>query len=487
VPDHHSTSSGPLPVVVLFREDLRLSDNGALHAAVETGRPVIAILVLDDGSESRQAQGGARRWWLHHSLTSLNLDLEKSGGSLVLRRGRHADIVRDVAQKTGADTVFWNRRYHHDAMAVDAALKTKLAGDGFTVKSFAGHLMHEPTRITTKEGSPFKVYSPFWRAFSAQYHPGSAWPAPRHVNWFAGALESETLDNWGLLPTTPDWADGLRQTWTPGEAGARAALADFVAGPLRGYAKNRDLPAGQTTSRLSPYLAHGEITARQAWIAATAANVPDSDIEKFIKELAWREFSYHLLFHFPDIGWENFNDRFNNFPWRTDDDLLRAWQQGQTGYPLVDAGMRELWQTGWVHNRVRMVVASFLVKHLLIDWREGEAWFADTLVDADPASNTASWQWVAGSGADAAPYFRVFNPITQSRKFDAEAAYVRRYVPELARLDDTNIHAPWEAPSDALRRAGVTLGKTYPKPVVDHAAARERALAAYNEIKGNQQ
>jgi deoxyribodipyrimidine photo-lyase len=339
-------------------------------------------------------------------------------------------------------------------------------------------LLREPWTLATQSGTPFRVFTPFWRALRERGAPPSPLPAPNHLTahaWPRG-LARTTLDALELEPKNPDWAAPLRAVWRRGEAGAQAALRQFLEHGLRDYVEGRDRPHQEATSRMSPYLRFGHISPRQLWHAAPAA-------DKFLSELGWREFSYYLLFHSPDLATRNWQPAYDAMAWRHDKPALRAWQRGQTGYPLVDAGMRQLWQTGWMHNRVRMVAASFLIKHLLLDWRLGEAWFWDTLVDADPASNPASWQWVAGSGADAAPYYRIFNPVLQGRKFDPAGAYVRRWVPELAALPAALIHEPWTAKPAALRAAGVRLGQTYPLPIVDHDAARARALTAWQATR----
>ena len=473
-------------VIVLFRHDLRIADNRALAAAAATGRPVVPVFVLDEVSPGTRPAGGARRWWLHHSLAALSRDLARLGSPLVLRRGRMAEVAEALVEETGAGAVFWNRRYDPAGRAVDTALKASLRGRGLAAESFEGQLAHEPSRLKTRGGGPFRVFTSFWRAFSAEAGPCGPVDAPALLRAPHGPVGGDPLEGWALLPTAPDWAAGFRTRWTPGEAGARQALADFLESGLAGYAGRRDLPAGDTTSRLSPHLAHGEITPLQIFAALGRSGIAGSaaDREKFRQELGWREFSWHLLFHNPGLGTENFNRAFDGFPWASDGPGLSAWRRGRTGYPIVDAGLRELWRTGWMHNRVRMVAASFLIKHLLVDWRQGEAWFWDTLVDADLASNAASWQWVAGSGADAAPYFRIFNPVLQGEKFDPDGAYVRRWVPELAKMPTRYVHRPWEAPRDILFHAGVKLGETYPVPVVEHEHARRRALAAYETARG---
>lgn len=472
------------PVIVLFRRDLRVKDNGALTAAISTGKPVIAAFVLDEKGDLR-VTGAASKWWLHHSLEELSKSLAEIGLKLSFHCAPMQEAVGRLIAETGADAVFWNRRYFPAGMSVDSALKENLRQKGLIAESFGGHLLHHPPALRTSSGGPFRVYSPFWRALEQNIRPEPPIPAPGKAKAFEGSISTEKLTDLDLLPTKPDWAGGMRTEWTPGEAGAHERLEQFVDGALHGYAERRDIPGALTTSRLSPHLAFGEITPRQIWdgLSRAADDSGREDRVKFRKEVAWREFAYHLLYHNPDLGSSNYNSNFDHFPWRDPGKSLERWKRGQTGYPIVDAGMRELWQTGWMHNRVRMVAASFLVKHLLIDWRKGEQWFWDTLVDADPANNPASWQWVAGSGADAAPYFRVFNPVLQGKKFDPNGDYVRRFVPELAKLPNEYIHCPWEAPHSVLREAGVALGDTYPKPVVDHAAARERALSAFNEIR----
>ncbi len=473
------------PVIVWFRNDLRVADNAALAAGVETGLPVVCLFILDATSPVR-AIGAAQSWWLHHSLTALAQKLQRLGSRLVLKSGNTSEVLDKLISETGAGQVFWNRRYDPAAIPLDGSIKSSLKARGINVRTFEGQLLHEPTQVKTGSGGPFKVYSPFWRAFNTLPEPRKPFAAPLKLLDGSGRIESERLDHWTLLPTTPDWAQGMKAEWTPGEDGALDRLDAFLHGAVNGYADDRNLPGHLSTSRLSPHLAMGEITPFQIWHGAgTAKGAPARDIDKFRAEVGWREFAYHLLFHFPNLANDNFNPSFDGFPWdepRTD--LLKAWQTGRTGYPIVDAGMRELWTTGWMHNRVRMIVASFLIKHLMIDWREGEKWFWDTLVDACPANNPASWQWVAGSGADAAPYYRIFNPILQGEKFDTDGAYVRKWVPELAAMPDKFLHQPWSAPLLVLKSAGVTLGQTYPNPIVNHDAARQRALSAFKSLKG---
>ena len=474
------------PCLVWFRQDLRLADNAALADACASGEPVIPVYILDDAAAGVWKPGGASRWWLHHSLTALGADIAKRGAQLVLRRGNAEDVMTELVAQTGARAVIWNRCYEPAAIARDTRLKAALTKSGVRADSFNSALLREPWTLKTGAGGPFKVYSPFWRALQAADPAEPPMPAPKRIPSPTTAAKSDALESWRLLPSRPDWAGGLRDTWTPGEASARAQLDAFLDTALDGYAEGRDRPDLTATSRLSPHLHWGEIGPRQVWAAieAFAAAHPEVrvDADKFLSEIGWREFAHHLLFHSPHLPERNWKPSFDNFPWAKDETAINSWQRGQTGYPIVDAGMRELWATGWMHNRVRMIVASFLIKDLMIHWRRGEDWFWDTLVDADLANNAAGWQWVAGSGADASPYFRIFNPVTQGERFDPEGAYVRRWCPEISALPGKHIHAPWTAPDEILVEAGVQLGKTYPEPIVDHARARLRALDAYKRI-----
>lgn len=478
------------PVIVWFRDDLRLSDHPALHAAVQSGAPLVCLYILDEESAALRpfgrCLGSASRWWLAQSLRSLQERLKDRGHALVLRRGGAATVVANLAAEIRASAVHWIESNVAGPAAVERDATAALENIGVAARKFPGDLLVRPATLRNKEGRGLRVFTPFWKRVLSLGAPPHPLPAPKTLK--AGPLvSSDDLLSWKLEPTHPDWASGLRETWTPGETSAQARLKDFLEDQIKDYATLRDRPGRDGTSRLSPHLRFGEVSPRQVWHAArfAAAQKPSNagDVEKFLSELGWREFSRHLLFDHPNLAEENLQPSFDAFPWRRDAKALLAWQRGQTGYPIVDAGMRELWHTGVMHNRVRMVTASFLVKHLLIDWREGEKWFWDTLVDADPGSNPASWQWVAGCGADAAPYFRVFNPILQGEKFDPDGVYVARWVPELARLPPTLIHQPWEATPMELAAAGVTLGKTYPQPIVDHRAARERALAAYAKTR----
>lgn len=473
--------------IVWFRNDLRLHANPALAAACQRNTPILCIYLNGLEADTRRPAGAASKWWLDKSLRSLNSDLEERGGSLRLSNlnGRSPiEVFKDLCDEFQVEAVFWNRRYAPEQRKTDEDIKTYLKDEGIEAKSFNGSLLAEPWTVTTKDGSPYKVFTPFWKSLSSCYertHPEGV-PDGRFLD-----KPDEDIEDWGLHPRNPDWSVGFDDHWTPGETGAHVRLTEFLDDDLAGYANKRDRPDLNTTSRLSPHLAFGELSPQQIWSATLSrieANTScESDGWSFLREIGWRDFSYSLLYQAEDLAQVNWNDRFDDFPWVDDTKKLEAWQKGETGYPIVDAGMRQLWQTGWMHNRVRMIVGSFLVKHLLIHWREGEDWFWDTLVDADVANNPASWQWVAGSGADAAPYFRIFNPMTQGEKFDPEGDYVREWVPELKKLPNKHLHQPWEASKDELSRAGISLGDSYPKPIVDHKAARQAALDAYEQTK----
>jgi deoxyribodipyrimidine photo-lyase len=475
------------PCIVWFRDDLRLSDHPALHAASLTGAPVVCLYVLDEPANARPL-GGAARWWLAQSLRALQNSLGSIGSRLVLRKGPAAKVIAGLARETKAEAVFWNEIAQAPYQAVADDVAAALTEIGVAPRSLAGDLLIAPTAVRNKEGRGLRVFTPFWRRVQAAGDPPQPLSAPKKLG-LVPDIASDTLESWRLEPSRPDWAGGLRETWQPGERAAQARIGDFLESGVAGYSTGRDRPDREGTSALSPHLRFGEISPRQVWHAArfAAARRPAlaGDIDKFLSELGWREFCRHLLFDVPDLASRNLQPSFDAFPWKHDDKALRAWQRGKTGYPIVDAGMRQLWHTGVMHNRVRMVAASFLVKHLLIDWREGEKWFWDTLVDADSGSNPANWQWVAGSGADAAPYFRVFNPILQGEKFDPDGVYIRRWVPEIAGLPAGLIHQPWSATPLELAGAGIELGRTYPKPIVDHRVGRERALAAYAKVRAS--
>jgi deoxyribodipyrimidine photo-lyase len=454
------------PTIVWFRQDLRLADHPALAQAAADGS-IVPVYVWDSGAH--WAPGGASRWWLHHSLESLRRSL----GGLVLLRGSAARVIPELARRTGARAVVWNRSYEPAGRQAERQLAASLQRLDITHKSFPGSLLWEPGQVKTLGGKPFKVFTPFWRACQKVPVAGALPAAKPALHPLEGL--GDALDDWQLLPQPFDWAKGFQERWSPGEPGAREQLRHFLKKGLLGYEELRDRPAEDGVSRLSPHLHFGEISPRQIWAQIRALVARDADFgqdaDKFLTELGWREFSNQFLFDFPELPERNWRAAFDHYPWRQSKSDLRAWQRGQTGYPMVDAGMRELWHTGYLHNRVRMIVASFLIKHLRIHWREGEDWFWDTLVDADLANNAASWQWVAGSGADASPYFRVFNPISQGRKFDPEGHYVRRWCPELARLADEDLHAPFDAPPMELARRAPP-----PSPATKRSARPHREL-----------
>jgi deoxyribodipyrimidine photo-lyase len=474
-------------VLVWFTRDLRLADNAALTHAVASGRSVLACYVHDERPTAALAEGAASRWWLGRSLAALAAALQAKGGRLVLRRGEPGRVLEALALESGAHEVVCSKRYEPVAAAEEGRVAAVLEARGIGLRALPGRLLFEPAAIRNRTGQPFKQFTAFWRTCLAASSPATARPAPLRIRFHGGDVGSESLGQWRLQPRGPDWARGLAETWTPGEHGALARLDGFLEAGLGGYAEARELPGVIGTSRLSAHLHFGEIGPRQVWAAveqhARAGRGAGRGAEAFLRELGWREFSYHLLASHPELPSRPLRPEFERFPWREDAAALAAWQRGATGYPIVDAGMRELWQTGWMHNRVRMVVASFLIKHLLLPWQHGASWFWDTLVDADLANNSASWQWVAGCGADAAPYFRIFNPVRQGTRFDTDGRYVRRWVPELARLPDGALHAPWAASTGTLGRAGIVLGRDYPAPVVDHREARARALAALESTK----
>jgi deoxyribodipyrimidine photo-lyase len=473
------------PTIVWFRADLRVADNPALFEASRGDRPAIGLYIFDDKTPGEWGIGGAAKWWLHHSLVALEQSLAKIGGALVLRQGNAADVLAEVVRETNAGKVYWNRCYEPFTIKRDKGIKETLLDQGIEAKSFNGSLLFEPWTIETKAGGFYKVYTRFWLTCRDKGTPAPPLDAPTHLEKFEGDVKSDMLDDWELLPTSPDWAEGLRDRWAPGEADAMERLDTFLDTGAEDYDNLRNFPAIPATSNISPHLHIGDISPRQIWKITVDRLGWTKETEKFLKEIVWREFAYHVFYYLPEIPEEPMHNRFDAFPWREDTAALLVWQTGQTGYPMVDAGMRELWQTGHMHNRVRMITASFLVKHLLLPWQQGEAWFWDTLVDADLAVNAFSWQWVAGCGADAAPYFRIFNPITQGQKFDPDGTYIRTYVPEIADLPDKYLHTPWAAPDDVLHDAGVKLDETYPRPIIDHKMARERALEAFKSLPKN--
>jgi deoxyribodipyrimidine photo-lyase len=472
--------------IVWLRHDLRLDDHAALSAAVGQKANVIPVYVWSPEDEAGWPSGAASRWWLHHSLLALDEQLRRLGSRLIVRRGPALEQLSQLAAETGAQAVLWGRRYEPAAIARDTRVKTGLKQLGISAESFNTTLLHEPWEIATKEKKPYQVFTPFSKACLSRGVISEPLVAPQSLNSPSQWPSSVKIDELELLPKL-SWAAEFAQHWTPGEAGATARVERLVADVIRAYVDRRDRPDIDGVSGLSPHLHFGEVSARQVWHVGRRlqASLPIHErdaIDGFLRQLLWREFAFHLLYHFPQTPERPLREKYAAFPWRDDREALRAWQRGRTGYPIVDAGMRQLWHTGWMHNRVRMIAGSFLVKDLLLSWQAGAEWFWDTLVDADLPNNTMGWQWIGGCGADAAPYFRIFNPVSQGEKFDPLGNYVRRWVPELEKLPAAWIHHPWDAPTEVLRAAGVELGRDYPQPIVDHAAARVAALAALKSI-----
>ncbi|MFN3700376.1 MAG: cryptochrome/photolyase family protein [Alphaproteobacteria bacterium] len=475
--------------IVWFRQDLRLEDNPALTAAIQNGFRILPVFILDDENAGAWKRGGASRWWLHKSLESLNRSLNDK---MIFCVGKADEILPNLVHDNGASAVFWNRCYEPWRIARDTKIKDTLKSGGIDVHTFNASLLWEPWEIKKSDGTPYKVFTPFYRKGCLEHStpalPVSA-PALKDIR-FADAAERNlpyagALDSLALMPSI-EWYSEMDTLWQPGESGAHATLEQFLNHGLKGYKEERNRPDKENVSRLSPYLHFGEISPRAVWHRAQTAGLAqglEKDTDHFCSELGWREFSYSLLYYNPDMMRKPLQTKFENFPWDRNDAALAAWQKGLTGIPIVDAGMRQLWRTGWMHNRVRMIVASVLIKNMLLHWHHGEDWFWDTLIDADLANNAASWQWVAGCGADAAPYFRIFNPITQGEKFDPDGAYIRAFVPELADMPKQYIHKPWEAGPLILREAGVTLGESYPLPIVDLKKSRDAALEAFQSLK----
>ena len=466
-----ATSRGMVhPVLVWFRRDLRLADQPALVAAIASGAPVIPVYVLDDETPRHRCMGGASRWWLHGSLAALDADLRARGSRLVLRRGRADAVLAALAEEVGAREIYAMHHVEPWWRNAERALEKAGAGGRFALHLHHGNYLAPPGTVLTGGGTPFKIYTPFWRALNDRMPPASPLAPPASMAALERWPVSDELDSWRLLPARPDWAGGFRGEWTPGEAGAHERLKDFL-DRARRYEERRNFPSVEGTSRLSPHLHFGEISPATIWHAAMGQG---GSVGTFLGELGWRDYAANVVSQFPDYGARSYKQEFDAFPWRAGEEAeadLVAWQRGETGYPIVDAGMRQLWASGWMHNRVRMIVASFLIKHLLIDWRRGEEWFWDTLVDADYGQNVVNWQWSAGSGVDANMFVRIMAPLTQSDKFDA-AAYIREWVPELRGMGDADIHDP-----------GLLRPRDYPARLVEHAPARARALAAHAEMK----
>lgn len=472
------------PLIVWFRQDLRIRDNPALLAAHQTGRPIVPIFILDDETSGEWKSGAASRWWLHESLKTLNDTLDKN---LCLQVGPAKEVLKNIFKGSGAKAIYWNRCYEPWRINRDASIQETLIEQGIEVHTFNGSLLFEPQTARKSDGTPYKVFTLFYKngCLGKGKEPRKPTKAPKDLA--IARHKGVPLKDLELLPTFP-WHKKLAKHWQPGEAGAQARLKAFLKNGLKQYKEGRNYPDRKNVSRLSPHLHFGEISPNEVWYAAKQKFIAKqwrTDGETFLSELGWREFSNNLLFHFPDLPRTNLQKKFNAFTWRKSQKDLKRWQQGQTGYPIIDAGMRELWETGYMHNRVRMLVGSFLVKNLMLHWHHGEDWFWDTLVDANLANNSASWQWIAGCGADAAPYFRIFNPVTQGQKFDADGKYVRRFVPELKKFPLRYLHNPWKAPEKVLKEAGVTLGENYPQPIVDLSASRARALQAFSELRSS--
>lgn len=468
------------PTIFWFRNDLRLSDNPGFSQAVAEGT-VMPIFISEEESAEAFKMGAASRWWLHHSLEKLDRSLQRK---LNFYRGNSLEVFKKLLERHRIQAVYWSRSYEPWALQQEQAVAQLLEQKNIPFQSFNASLLWEPCEVLKKDGKPYQVFTPFYvEALSGSAAIRKPLPAPTSMKLCRDQSNLDDLNSLALLSKIP-WHHKLQSCWKAGEQEAQEQLKIFLQNGLEGYQQHRDFPAFSATSRLSPHLHFGEISPHQVRHTTQQAALKSfkKDADAFLREVAWREFSYYQLFHFPELPWKNFQSKFDPFPWGHNADLLRAWQQGKTGYPIIDAGMRELWQTGTMHNRVRMIVASFLTKNLLIDWRDGAAWFWDTLVDADLASNGLNWQWVAGCGVDAAPYFRIFNPVLQGKKFDAEGEYTRRFLPELSELPKKFLFTPWEASEAILKEAGIILGKTYPFPVVDLQQSREKALQAYHSL-----
>lgn len=473
------------PTIVWFRKDLRCDDNPALAHALQSGGPVLPLFIWSPEDEQPWSPGAASRWWLHHALHDLNSQLEQLGLTLYVRSGGAEGVLRNIVDSTKAEAVCWNRRYEASIIARDTRIKEGLRKRGIEVRSFNGSLLFEPWTVNSGTGGSYKVYTPFRKNVEQRELPSPVALPNQHVQRVPGTLSSEvpgTIESLGLLPEK-SWDAGFYQFWEPKRNHAISRLKAFLSSGVKHYHERRDLPSEDGTTRLSPYLHWGQLGPREVMAQLQSAE-PSDGRDHLAREILWREFGYHVLYHYPHTTHQPLQSKFRSFPWHKDEEILQAWQRGRTGYPIVDAGMRQLWQTGWMHNRVRMVVASFLVKHLLHSWQDGAAWFWDTLVDADLASNTLGWQWAGGCGADAAPYFRIFNPMTQGKKFDPDGTYVKRFVPELKRLPAKYIHEPWLAPENILQYADLKLGSQYPLPVIDHDVGRKRALEALQTING---
>ena len=479
----HNTTQ---PLILWFRKDLRLSAHPAWHQALQRKQPIIPVYIWSPTEENPWSYGEASRWWLHQSLQVLQENLQSVGSRLLFRAGPIVPNLLEIAKTAGASTVYWSRQYEPHLIKRDTAIKLDLQKSGVEVQTFNATLLIEPWELLNQTQKPYQVFTPYWKALQSRVQPLQTYRVPSEFRPVHTWPKSKTLTSLDILPKN-NWHTKLKAHWQPGETQALQTLKKFLDNGVSDYKMGRDFPNRDSTAKISAHLHFGEISPAQIWDAAQKnlffLKPAKNDTQDFLREIAWREFSYALMYHFPQTPTAPLQQKFLNFPWQNSKTLLQAWQTGQTGYPIVDAGMRELWQTGFMHNRVRMIVASFLTKDLFIDWQDGAKWFWDTLVDADLASNTQGWQWTAGCGADAAPYFRIFNPILQSEKFDPNGDYIKKWVPELAKLAKKWIHKPFLASAKDLTAANITLGKTYPYPIVEHARAREHALAIWQSLK----
>lgn len=466
-----------------------MHDNPALWHASREGTAV-PVFIFSPREQEPWAPGGASAWWLHHSLASLDKQLRERGSKLLLRKGASARTLIEITQQHDIDHVTWNRRYEPHLQSRDRVVKEKLEDCGIHVEVFESQLLHDPGDVETTSGGPYHVYTPFWDRVTGDNYLNTSDPLPAPELGPERAPDPwpqrTSLSSLHLLPSARDgvqWARGIEKTWTPGEEGAWNRLEEAISQKVPDYKENRNRPDRDGTSRLSPHLHHGEISPRSIWHALENTSFEKETLEPFLKQLVWREFSYHWLHHYPDVPSQTYRNKFKEFPWTYDEETFHRWKPGQTGYPIVDAGMRQLWETGWMHNRVRMIVASFLTKDLLIHWKKGARYFWDTLVDANLANNTMGWQWTAGCGVDPQPFFRIFHPVSQGERHDPKGAYIEKWVPELRHLPKEHLHAPWKASTSTLDQAGITLGETYPDRIVEHARARERALSLYESVK----
>lgn len=475
--------------IVWFRQDLRLTDNPALNAALQQGRRVIPVYCHEDEDNNRWRLGGASRWWLHHSLLSLAADIKKSGSRLVIRQGPCVEILRELAEQTGATQIHCNALYEPENINRDHTVHRILSEQGISFHCYHGNLLNSPAQVKNQSNKPYQVFTPFYRYYLKNGFSTRVGPRPRKMSRLPATLKSNNVESLKLLPTIP-WYTGFESFWRPGERGAKMLLQKFCKKHLADYQTSREFPALDGTSMLSPYLHFGEISPRQIIATLSMSNGSSTSrdavkaLDSVVRQLIWRDFAHHILVHFPHTAEHPFHESYKKFPWkRGDKKFLSVWQRGNTGIPIIDAGMRQLWQTGWMHNRVRMIVASLLTKNANLHWLHGARWFWDTLVDADLANNSMNWQWVAGCGVDAAPYFRIFNPVAQGKKFDPQGEYIKCWVPELENFPIRYIHEPWMASHDAQYAAGIIIGRDYPKPVIDLTISRRQALERYNSFR----